>query len=212
MSNLDGDDFCDIFAESIGGVSHGRPVGVADVTWNGCCWSVKTIKNSSPHKFFVRKNKGQTSKRIRLIIGRNSPSYSSNIENPFEDLAATGKSVLNIYNSRISEASQDHTDLRLLVLIRHWERQEFTIFEKPITQYAVNDYTWSRNKNDNLEAYKGNEHVFTWQPHGSQLTLVIPVPESATRFRLTKNIPPLDMNDVLQQVGFDPNWVQVVSG
>ena len=210
MSDLTGDDFCDIFAESIGGVSHGRPVGVADVTWNGCCWSVKTIKNSSPHNLFVKQNKVLISKRIRLIIGRNSPSYSSKIKNPFKDLTATGKSVLNIYNSRVSEASQNHTDLRLLVLVRHWKRQEFTIFEKPITQYTVNDFTWSLNRNRNLEAHKGNEHVFTWQPHGSQLTLVLPVPESATRFCLNKNIPQLDMENVLQQVGFDPDWVQVV--
>ena len=123
---------------------------------------------------------------------------------------ATGKAVLNIYNSRIAEARHKHKDLRLLVFVRNWESQEFTLFERTIVPYAVNDYSWTVNKNDNLEAFHDGKHVFTWQPHGSQFTVILPIPKSAARFRLTKTVPQMGMETALQFTGFESKWIEVI--
>ena len=61
-ADITGDDFGGIFAASIGGEHRGKPLGVADVTWEGCAWSVKTVQD--PHPF--------TQTTIRTISGRNS--------------------------------------------------------------------------------------------------------------------------------------------
>ena len=210
MSDLVGDDFCRIFAEAISGENLSTPVGIADVVWNGCCWSVKTIKNKRPHLFTVGKGADERPKRIRLISGRNSPAYSSGISDPMADPQETGQSVLNIYNSRIGEAREKHDDVRLLVFVRNWETQEFTIFERSVATYAVNDYVWSVNDKQNLVAHKGNEQVFTWQPHGSQFTIHMPIPESAIRFKLTQTVPLLEMQQVLQFASFKPEWIEII--
>ena len=158
---MSGDQFSRIFADSIDGQSYGKPTGIADVSWNGCCWSVKTVQHKSPHK----------AERIRLISGRNSPTYSSGIDNPFEDVQDTGTSVLNIYNERINKAKWDHDDCRMVVLIRHMGVQEFTIFERPIVPFVPKDYQWLVNERNNLVGFLGDIQMFTWQPHGSQFTI-----------------------------------------
>ena len=38
--DMSGDEFSGIFASAIAGLSLGKPIGIADVTWNGCCWTV----------------------------------------------------------------------------------------------------------------------------------------------------------------------------
>ncbi len=198
---MTGDEWSQIFADSISGVSFERPIGIADVAWNGCCWSVKTVKNNNPHK----------AKTIRLISGRNSPSYSSGINDPFANVQATGQSVLDIYNNRIEKAKSDHKDTRLVALARNMETQEFTIFECPITPIVVNNYQWKVNNRQNLEGYDGARHVFTWQPHGSQFTIIEPIPEGATCFRITrkpKNV--LEVKRVLKWVQFGSDWVEIL--
>ena len=209
--DISGDDFCHIFAEAIGGESLDRPIGIADVTWENCCWSVKTVKNGDPHQFTVRKKNQDEPKRIRLISGRNSPSYSAGISDPFTDIQATGKAVLNIYNSRINEARGQYSDMRLLVFLRNMQSQKFTIFERPINEYAVGDYKWRRNKENNLEGRNGaGEHVFTWQPHGSQFTIILPIPIKATRFHITQKIPQIPMENVLEAVKYESDWIQIL--
>ena len=117
-ADISGDEFSHFFADSISGQSLDKPVGIADVVWNGCCWSVKTVKQKNPHKV--------TS--IRLISGRNSPAYSSGINDPYTNVKDTGQSVLDIYNQRIDTATSKYKDIRLVVLIRNMEKQEFTLF------------------------------------------------------------------------------------
>ncbi len=205
---LEGDTFCRMFADAIGGISLDSPLGIADVIWNGCGWSVKTVKNANPHKFTVGRSPRQ--KRVRLISGRNSPVYSLGIENPFDDVQETGDAVISIYNSRIGEAQRHHADMRFLVFLRNFETQEFSIFERPIIPYAVNDYEWRINQNDNFEAYREGEHSFTWQPHGSRFTIVEPVPDSATRFKIVKTPQGLDRDDVLEVMQFEPDWIEIL--
>ena len=124
LGDITGDDFGTIFAKAIGGVHRTRPVGIADVQWDGCAWSVKTVKSSKP--FEVRR-------AIRLISGRNSPDYSLGITDPHVDPMATGRAVLSIWNARVEEAMDEHDDLRVVVLVRNIETREFVLFEEEAT-------------------------------------------------------------------------------
>ena len=143
--------------------------------------------------------------------GRNSPVYSSGINDPFTNVQATGQSVLDIYNNRIEKARSDHKDMRLVVLVRNMETQEFTIFERPIAPLVVNNYQWKVNDRQNLEGFDGARHAFTWQPHGSQFTIIEPVPEGATCFRITqKPKSVIEMRHVLKWVGFKSDWIEIL--
>ena len=123
QSDVDGNEFSRIFAESVDGSALNSPLGIADVTWNGCCWSVKTVKNSRPHVLNTARRGSVNPKRLRLIIGRNSPSYSAGIDNPLADVQSTGNVVLEIQNSRIAESRELYADVRLMVFVRNMENK-----------------------------------------------------------------------------------------
>ena len=72
-SDIDGADWGNIFASSIGGEHLGKPVGLADVIYEGMAWSVKSVKSSKPWE----------QKIVRLISGRNSIDYSTQAGNAF---------------------------------------------------------------------------------------------------------------------------------
>jgi len=199
-ADMTGDEFTRIFADSIDGTSFGKPVGIADVAWNGCGWSVKTVK----HRYPLRQT------RVRLISGRNSPVYSSGITNPFADLQATGESVLKIYNARIHAANWDHSDMRMLVLVRNMASQEFLMYERPISPYLTNSYRWEKNKQGNLQGYDGDRHAFTWQPHGSQFTIIDPVPAGAARFRIGREPAKITLEQAVELSRFKSDWVEIL--
>lgn len=150
------------------------------------------------------------SKKIRLIAGRNSPVFSSGIKDPFEDIQSTGRSVLAIYNSRLAEARTKHSEVRLCALIRNMDKLEFTFFERSISPIPLNDYRWELNRHENFAAYSGKKHVFTWQPHGSQFTLIEDVPQSATKFRILKRPDVARLDVVLHDVGFTNDWIEII--
>lgn len=200
LSDMSGDQFSRIFSDAISGQEYGKPLGVADVAWNGCCWSVKTVKHKRPH----------TAPHCRLISGRNSPDYSAGISDPRADLERTGRAVLEVYNSRINEAREQHDDVRLVVLIRNMQSQEFTLFERPLVPVVVNNYTWGLTERNNLIGVEEGEIAFTWQPHGSQFTVHEPIPRSATRFYIRKQPPTLTLEQVIRLAKFKPDWVQFV--
>ncbi len=200
QADMSGGQFETIFADSVDGYAYNRPLGIADVAWNGICWSVKTVKNNFPHK----------AQSVRLISGRNSPTYSAEINNPFDDIQATGQSVIDVYNARIDLAKKDHDKARMLVMVRNTVTREFTIFERAINEYPVKNFRWRQNKPNNLEAYEGDRHAFTWQPHGSQFTILEPVPDSAVRFRIRKNPVALEVEQVLNIAGFQSDWVEIL--
>ena len=199
-ADITGDAFCRIFADAIKGEALGTPLGVVDARWGEVCgWSVKTVKQKNPYDV----------KQVRLITGRNAPNYSAGINNPLADIEKTGNVVLEIYNTRIHEAREKYGDLRFLVFIRGLEKLEFVIFERSFEPLVINNYTWSENPNGNLEAYQKGEHFFTWQPHGSQLTIKEDVPESATRFRIKQQPHQLTKESVLELAGFDSQWIEI---
>lgn len=199
-SDIDGEDWGNIFAKSIGGEHLGKPVGLADVIYEGMAWSVKSVKSRNPWK----------QNRVRLISGRNSIDYSFNVDNPHQDVQRTGDMVLSIWNERVNIARERYEPLRICVLVRDFLSLEFTIFENEVARYDVSDYEWKENKNGNFEGFhkSAHTHCFTWQPHGAQFTIVSEVPESARRFRV-KRPPMLDFDDTMKQIGFDRNWVSI---
>lgn len=208
--DINGDDFSRIFADSIGGVSLARPLGVADVTWDGCAWSVKTVQNSHPHKFWVNEKGDKKPKRVRLISGRNSVAFSAGIQDPLTDPQATGNAVLEIYNERIYDARKDYDDVRMLVFVRNMDKREFSMFEQPVTQLIVNDFSWIKNKQNNLEGFTGDVHHFTWQPHGSQFTIIKDMPHSSIKWKINQTPPIIDLQSVLDFASYEKDWIEIV--
>ena len=202
MSDITGDDFGTIFAKSVGGEHRSRPLGVADVAWDGCGWSVKTVKQ--PRPFRVR--------RQRLISGRNSPDYSLGIEDPHADIQATGRAALSIWNARVNEALDEFDELRIVTFIRNIDTREFVIFEEEAQRFVPQDYVWEYTKQRNLRGIEKltEAHRFTWQFHGSQFTIHREVPASSRRFRIVPNVPIVEPAAILSHMGFSEGWVNIV--
>lgn len=200
--NITGDDFAVIFAGAINGEHRGQPLGVTDVIWNNCSWSAKTVQSGKPF----------TMPQVRLISGRNSPKYSYGISDPLHNIAATGDAVLQIWNQRVNQSLAEFEDLRMVVLIRNMSKLEFTLFEYEATRYASADYEWKLNKEENLVGHDKvtGKHCFTWQPHGSQFTVLKDVPGSAYRFRIKRHPGILDPEHILRLVRFEESWIQRV--
>ena len=201
MADIGGDDFGNIFAEAIGGEHANKPEGLADVSWNGCAWSVKTIKNSKPYIV----------KQVRLISGRNSPTYSQDIRNLLKNPQQTGTAVLDIWNARVGQARHQHDNLRVVVMIRSIERLEFTLFEEEVGVLVPANYKWSINNNKNLVGrdITTEQHAFTWQPGGGQFTIFRGVPASAVHFKL-KRPELVSQRFVLDKIGYGDDWVTLI--
>ena len=180
-ANITGDDFGGIFAKAIEGDHRSSPLGVADVVWNGCAWSAKTVQHNNPFN----------AETLRLISGRNSPDYSLGISDPRKNIETTGRAVLAIWNSRVNEALSEHDDLRVIVLVRDMNAREFVLFEQEARRYVPDNYRWTVNERGNFEGYnrQDGERLFTWQPHGSQFTVHRKVPPAASKFRIAPNVP-----------------------
>lgn len=162
---------------------------------------MKTVKSNAPFSM----------KRVRLISGRCSPDYSYGINNPHEDLDKTGRAVLNIWNERVNIAQDYYNPVRTAVLIRDAELSQFVIFEEENHRFVANNYRWEVNKNGNLIGIdkETGEHCFTWQPHGSQFTIITKVPDAALRFEV-KHPPIINQKEVLDSLKFDSSWVHFV--
>ena len=201
-TDIRGKEFERVFADAIGGKVRGKSLGVADLYLDNFAWSVKTVKIFQPHKAI--------GKQIRLISGRNSPVYSKGIENPFDDLQKTGAAVIEVYNNRIAEAHEEYDHLRFLVLIRNFAEMTFTLYERSLHPFPANDYHWIENSRGNFEAYRNDQHRFTWQPHGSQFTILETVPRGALRFRIAKQVPVVTRKEIMRHIGWNPDWVEIV--
>ena len=201
QSDIDGGDWGDIFAKAIGGEHLGAPLGLADVVYENMAWSVKSIKHNNPH----------AAQRIRIISGRCSPDYSFGITDPHVDIARTGAAVLSIYNERINLAKERYEPLRTSILVRNLNMMEFSLFEHDTIRYNTQEYGWRVNRSGNFEGFDltTNNHKFTWQPHGSQFTIIYDIPATAPKFRIRRP-PVLDFDDTMAQIGFEDNWVTIL--
>ena len=198
--DITGSEWGDIFASSIRGTHLDSPLGLADVVHDEMAWSTKTVKHTNPH----------IQKKVRVISGRCSPDYSYGITDPHEDVQKTGTAVLSIYNERINIAKDSYEPLRAVVLIRNFETFEFAIFEHDVHRYVTTEYEWRKNNNGNLQGHSASgRHCFTWQPHGSQFTVLYDVPASVIKFTVKQpNI--LNFDKTLEQIGFDESWITIL--
>ena len=102
--------------------------------------------------------------------------------------------------------------LRTVVLIKGKNLREVAVFEFDTVRYLPEDYWWQWNDRNNLEGYSkiSDKHMFTWQPHGSQFTIIEDVPDQRLAIRVKKP-PMVDSAKVLEGINFDESWVEVVS-
>lgn len=199
---LEGSDWEQIFARCVGAQWKPSNVGLDDVQLHQMAWSAKTVKNKNP--FDV--------KHIRLISGRNSPDYSFDVANVHtEDPNSLGAMVLGIWNARITDVRKKFETTRTVVLIKGDDLSTVSVFEEEALKFLPEEYEWEWNQKGNLEGYiKGTDvKKFTWQPHGSQFTIITRVPENRLKLRI-KRPPLLNREDVLTQLKFDASWIEVV--
>ena len=201
-ADITGDDFGTIFAAAIAGQHRGKPLGVADVEYEDCAWSVKTVK--SPRPF--------TQTQVRLISGRNPPGYAQGIDSPLDDIQRTGRAVLEIWNERVNEALKQFDDLRILVMLRNLATLEFALFEHEAHRFQPREYEWRLNASRNLEGIdqETGTHRFVWQPGGAQFTILHKVPSSAHRFRIRKHPMVVGEAEIMGAIGFDDSWIESV--
>lgn len=200
--DVTGDDWEQIFARCIGVDWKKSNSGLEDVASGRTAWSAKTIKNPNPF----------TNRHVRLITGRNSLDYSYDVDAvrakaPNE----VGEMVLGIWNARYDKVSAVFSDLRTIILIRDEELLNFSVLELPTKRFSANDYYWEWNDKKNLEGYEkaSDLHRFTWQPSGSQFTILPFVPIERLKIRIKR--PPMVSHEfVLNEIKFDPSWVEIV--
>ena len=197
-----GEDWERIFSFAIGANWQPSNVGLDDIGLSDAAWGVKSIQNPRPH----------TVSRLRLIMGRNSPDYSYG-RRP-EDATILGAMVLEIWNERVAEVRRRYRHVRTAVIVKGPQLRELTIYEKETVAFDVDRYSWTLNQRGNLigaDLVTG-KHRFTWQPSGSQFTIIDDVPAEAMRLRLRT---PDAANEesierYLDSIGFDENWVEIV--
>jgi hypothetical protein len=198
--SLEGPEWEKMFAKAIGAQWKPSNVGLDDIVLKNCAWGAKTVKQKDPW----------STTRVRLISGRNSPvySYGSTIDTsvPPDDL---GKEILGIWNARVDSIRSKYAHARTVVLIKSDDLLKLTIFEAELLRYDPSLYKWTWNKRGNLEGWRGNNHCFTWQPHGSQFTIVEDVPEKRLHLKLRKP-QLLETEKILDSLGFDKTWVEVI--
>ncbi|UML81102.1 hypothetical protein [Leptospira kirschneri] len=146
-----------------------------------------------------------------MISGRNSPAYSFG-ESKIKEVEPNklGEQILDIWNERVSSVREKFKHVRTVVLIKSNSLEEVVVFEYETLRYDPDLFSWKWNNNENLEGHlKSNEkHKFTWQPHGSQFTIVEEVPDDSLIINI-KNPPKLDKETVLKGINFDKSWVKV---
>lgn len=201
-ARLEGPDWEEIFARLVGAKWKPSNVGLDDIVLQQTAWGAKTVKNRRP----------STVSKIRLISGRNSPVYSFGDREISEvDPNELGEKVLSIWNERVAGIRKLYKHVRTVVLIKSDDLLEAAVFEFETILYMAKDYWWQWNERNNLEGFsKGsNQHIFTWQPHGSQFTIVEDVPDDRLAIRI-KQPPIVDRNEILKAIKFDESWIEII--
>lgn len=165
--SLQGSEWEQIFARAIKGDWQPSNVGLDDVVKGVCSWGAKSVISSRP---FAQRT-------VRLISGRNNPEFSFGEIDKDDD--GIGAQVLGIWNARVDEVRAKFGHVRTVVLLKGADWTEFAVFEIDAVGYPPDLYEWKRNQRGNLEGFDkaAKSHRFTWQRHGSQFTILEPIPE-----------------------------------
>lgn len=203
--SLEGSQWEQIFAHCIGAEWKPSNVGLDDIVLKQTAWGAKSIKNNRPH----------SAKTVPLISGRNSLDYSFGERDLTARSELLGSKVIEIWNERVSAIRAKYMHVRTVVLIKSPDLLDLTVFEFDMERYDPSDYDWRWNENENLEGHlkvssTPKTHKFTWQPHGSQFTIVEDVPEQCLRISI-RQPERLDKAQVLTSLGFSKDWVTIIS-
>lgn len=148
-----------------------------------------------------------------MISGRNSPIYSfGDREISDADPNELGGKILSIWNERVAGIRKLYKHVRTVVLIKSDDLLEAAVFEFETILCSVEDYWWQWNERNNLEGFskKGKQHIFTWQPHGSQFTIIEDVPDARLAIRIKKKPPVVDRDKILKAIKFDESWIEII--
>lgn len=198
--SLQGEEWEAMFARAVGAEWKPSNVGLDDVVLKNCAWGAKTTKHTNPWN----------TKRVRLISGRNSPVFSYGVAlDTSSDPNMLGEAVLGIWNTRVDDIRSRYEHARTVVMLKSNDLLKLAIFEIETVRYPPDLYEWRWNKNGNIEGFRDNKHCFTWQPHGSQFTIIEDVPESKLCLQIKK---PKRVSEkgVLEDVGYHDGWIQLV--
>ena len=200
VPSLEGPEWERIFANAIGANWKPSNVGLDDIVLKNCAWGAKSVKSTNPWK----------QETVRLISGRNSPAYSfgSSIDVKHEP-RTVGEEIIQIWNKRVDAIRSKYAHVRTVVLIKSGDLLELTIFERELIRFDHGQYDWTWNVRGNLEGSCNGTHKFTWQPHGSQFTIVEEVPSNKLCLKL-RNPNKLEEASVLKIVGFDKSWIKII--
>jgi hypothetical protein len=198
---VEGETWERIFANAVAGDWRPSNIGLDDVVLGNCAWGAKTVYAPNPW----------TQRRVRLISGRNSPlfSFESSID-PQGSPQEIGGQVLEIWNARVEAVRKRHRHVRTAVLVKSKDLLRLTVFELETVRYNPGVFAWSRNSRGNLEGYSRDRHVFTWQPHGSQFTIIEDVPANKTCIEVRKPPRP-EPSALLRALGVTDSWIRVVT-
>lgn len=195
-----GGEWEEVFARAIDAEWVPSNIGLDDVVKDNCAWGAKTVTNRNPW----------TCGHVRLISGRNSPVYSYGDEISTEaEPTEVGRQVVEIWNARVESIRAKHRHLRTIVLIKGPGLLTLSIFEVETIRYEPDLYTWSWNERGNLEGHRDGQHHFTWQPHGSQFTIIQRVPDNRLKLQLQQP-GRISETEYLHAIGYDDSWVRVV--
>jgi len=123
---LEGGDWENIFANCIGAQWKPSNVGLDDVVMGNTAWGAKTVKAPKP----------SSQDKVRLISGRNSPTFSFGKKIDTKANPTTiGNNVLDIYNQRVADVQKKFNNLRTGVLIKSNDLLEVKVFEFKTIQY-----------------------------------------------------------------------------
>lgn len=202
--SIEGNEWEQVFAYCVGADWKPSNVGLDDVVLDNCCWGAKTVFASSKNL--------KDQKRVRLICGRNSPVYSYGEEEitPSADPDRVGRLVLEIWNERVSGVRQLFKFVRTVVLVKSKDYSDYLIFETDTLRYDLDLYRFEWNSRGNLEGFdkRTNEHKFTWQPHGSQFTIIEEIPKDRLHLQVRKP-ERVNKNLILKSIGYSKDWVHV---
>ncbi len=202
--SLEGNEWERIFAECVGADWKPSNVGLDDVVLDNCCWGAKTVFGQADI---------ENQDKVRLICGRNAVTYSFGVDNYSEvDPDELGEMVLQIWNERVSAVRQVYKFVRTAVLVKSKDYKDYLVFEFDTVRYDPELYYFEWNKRGNLEGHEKEtkKHKFTWQPGGSQFTVMEDIPKE--RLHLSVKAPePIDKETLLETIRFDKSWYKIVS-
>jgi hypothetical protein len=209
-SDLEGQDWEKIFADCIGAKHTPSNIGLDDITHiaSSTAWGAKTVKGKVDTSSIAASKK----RTVRLISGRNSTTYSYGeaIDPKKTEPNDVGEMVIGIWNQRVKEVRARFENLRTVVLIKDEGLNKLAVFEHETELYIPTSYRWLWNKRNNLEGYDEHEcHRFTWQPHGSQFTIVEEIPEDTLRIQI-KTPTTISKKRILEEIGFDNDFYETI--